>query len=157
MEDNDMTYVGPRHAKSASLRVFSATSVYRERSTSSPVVLALAVGALVSVDAYCYAQPGVASPDLSGGAGAQPGLDSCWWHVATGWVADAFLDTSKLAGAPSAAIPAGEVLDSLFLPRDQAPSGGPDDDSALATKAYVDQQDNGLLAKIPTKATTTLG
>lgn len=42
---------------------------------------------------------------------------------------------------------------SLILPTS---SGGADDDSALATKAYVDQQDNTLLAKIPTKATTTL-
>ncbi|HEY6115084.1 MAG TPA: hypothetical protein VI172_03915, partial [Candidatus Dormibacteraeota bacterium] len=52
----------------------------------------------------------------------------------------AILDTSKLAGAPAAAIPAAEPLDLYFASRDElanvaAAAGTTDDDSQYATHA----------------------
>lgn len=154
-EDDDMTYVGPKHARVVTLLPFTAGSSYRERSPSSPVAGAVTKGVAIGFDYYCYSTSGVPSVDLSGGAGAQPGTDHVWWHATSGqWVPDAILDTSKLAGAPGAAIPAAEPLESLFLPRDQAAAGGgaPVDLSGLATK----QELAAVAGAIPTKVTSTL-
>lgn len=159
--DDDMVYIGAKHAKAATLIAFVAGSAYRERTQASPATRAFAKGAAVAVIAYCYSTAGVASPDLSGSAGAQPGTDFCWWLTPSGdWVPDAILDTSKLAGAPTAAIPAGEAMNALFATREElagvaANIATADDDSTLATKADLD----ALAAKIPTKVvvTATLG
>lgn len=148
--DDDMVYVGPRHAKAATLRVFATGSSYRERTQGAPAVMAFAIGANVVVDAYCYSTAGVASTDLVGTAGAQPGTDFVWWHLVSGaWVPDAILDTSKLVGAPTAGIPAGESMHSLFAVLDeQAPVVAVAPDlSHLATKDDV----AAVAAKIPTK------
>lgn len=106
-EEEDMLYVGPIHPKAATFKTYVAGRSYRERTASSPVVANLALGATIVTSGYCYSNSPVAStiPVAS---------DFLWWQVGTVWVPDAVLDTSGLAGAPGAAIPTGEVLDTLF-------------------------------------------
>lgn len=109
--DEDMVYVGPIHAISTTLKVFSAGSSYRERSPSSPPANAMAAGVSVTVSGYCYSTSPVQSSDLGNG---QPGPDYLYWQTGIGWVPDAILDTTALAGAPTAGIPAGESMNLLF-------------------------------------------
>lgn len=106
-EDEDMLYIGPVHPKAATFKTYVAGHSYRERIASSPVVASLALGATVVTSGYCYSNSPVAST-------IPVGSDFLWWQVGTAWVPDAILDTSALVGAPGAAIPATEVLNTLF-------------------------------------------
>lgn len=106
-EEEDMLYVGPIHPKAATFKTYVAGHSYRERTTTSPTVAALASGAAVVVSGYSYSTSSVAST-------IPVGPDFLWWQSGTAWVPDAILDTSGLAGAPGAAIPATETLDTLF-------------------------------------------
>jgi len=115
-DNDDMLYVGPIHAKPASLKTFVAGNTYRERTITSPLVNALAAGTFISATGYSYSTAPVQSPDLGGGV---PGPDYVWWQTAAGWVPDAILDTSGLTGAPAAGIPATELLSTLFATQAQ--------------------------------------
>lgn len=105
--EEDMIYVGPIHPKAATFKTYVAGHSHRERSTSSPVVSNLALGASVVTTGYCYSTSSVAST-------IPVGSDFLWWQVGTAWVSDAILDTSGLVGAPGAAIPAAEPIELLF-------------------------------------------
>lgn len=117
-DDDDMIYVGPTHPKTASIKVFAAGTLYRERAASSLAAGSLAAGATVTVSGYCYSTSPVQSVDLGGGVA---GPDYLWWQVGVNWVPDAILDTSALAGAPAPAVPAAEPMNLLFA---LAGSGG---------------------------------
>lgn len=148
-EDDDMLYAGPFHAKPATIKVFAAGKSYLDPSTKARAGGALAVGAAVVVDGYRYSDSPVTSPDLDPAAGNQPGPDYVWWHAKDSgqWVPDAYLDTSALAGAPTAALPAGETLSNYFL---VVGGAAPLPDlSGYATKTEL----GAVEAKIPTKAT----
>ena len=106
-EEEDMLYVGPIHPKAATFKTYVAGHSYRERTASSPVVASLALGATVVTAGYGYSTSPVAST-------IPVGSDFLWWKVGAAWVPDAILDTSGLVGAPGAAIPAAEPLDTLF-------------------------------------------
>lgn len=121
-EDEVMVYIGATHPKAASLRVYVAGSAYRERYAGSGATRALAAGVTVNVTGFSFSDHPVQSPDLGGGVA---GPDYLWWKSDAGdWVPDAILDTSALAGAPPAAIPAGEAMKSLFVLRDEFVAGG---------------------------------
>lgn len=145
--DDDMLYVGPLHPLAATLRVFTAGSSYLDPASTARVAAALTAGTNVGVDGYRYSSSPVQSSDLGGGVA---GPDFLWWHLPAGtWVPDAILDTSALAGAPAAGIPAGEILSNYFaVAGTVGPSPTPDDDSKYATKADLD----AVAATIPTKA-----
>lgn len=149
--DDDMLYTGPFHAKTATFKTFTAGKSYLDPSVQARVGGVLVVGASVTVDGYRYSDSPVTSPDLNPAAGSQPGPDYVWWHATTGqWVPDAFLDTSSLAGAPAAALPATEALANYFaVAGTVGPPAPPPDLSAYATKADLAATE----AKIPTKAT----
>lgn len=141
-----MLYVGPFHAKPATLRVFTAGSAYLDPAATAHAVAPLPAGASISVDGYRYSTSPVQSSDLGGGVA---GPDYLWWHtLAAQWVPDAILDTSALSGAPAAAIPAGEPLSTYFAVAGTVGPSGPDDDSQYATKADL----QAVKDAIPTKA-----
>lgn len=118
LAEEDMIYIGPIHAKAASIRVFTAGSSYRERSATSLTATALAAGTMVTTSGYCYSTSPVQSADLGGGVA---GPDYVWWQVGSNWVPDAILDTSAVVGAPAPAVPAAEPMNLLFA---LAGSGG---------------------------------
>lgn len=155
LQEDDMLYLSPTHPLQASLRAYRAGSYYLQPFASLPPAGAVTVDAVYAVDGYAWSSSSVQ-------ASTPPEPDSLWWHAKTGgWVPDALLDTSGLTGAPGPAWPAGEPVAVLYdAPTNRyiplAP-GGPDDDSAYTTKAYVDTADAAVKAAIPTKATTTLG
>lgn len=148
-DDDDMLYAGPFHAKPATITAFEAGRSYLDPSTKARVGSALVAGATITATGYRYTDSPVQSSDLDPAPGNQPGPDYAWWLTTTGqWVPDAILDTSSLAGAPSAAIPGNETLSNYFL----VVGGGAvplPDLSAYATKAEL----GAVEAKIPTKAT----
>lgn len=152
--DDDMLYVGPFHPKTASLKAFASGSSYLDPTSKARVAATLAVGATVVVDGYRYSDAPVQSPDLSPVAGNQPGPDHVWWHTASAqWVPDAILDTSALAGAPLAGLPATEALSNYFaVAGTVGPPAPPPDLSKYATKVDLSATE----AKIPTKATGTV-
>lgn len=157
-EDDMILYRGPIHPKTVALRAFAAGSYYHEPFSNLPPAGGVTAGAVYPVDGYCYSCSVWQSPDVSPAPGNQPGPDNVAWHVTTGgWVPDALLDTSALAGAPGATWPAGEPVAALYDPATgryipQDGSGAADDDSAYVTKTDL----AAVEAKIPTKATTTL-
>ena len=111
-----MILVGPTHALAATLPVFAAGSAYREPYSDSGATRALAAGTSATVGGYLWSSASVQSPDLGGGVA---GPDYLWWKTSVGdWVPDAILDTTGLAGAPSATPPASEVMTSLYVTQD---------------------------------------
>lgn len=156
--DDDMLYVGPFQALPGAVKPFANPSnLYSDPSTSARVLGSAAVAQSLSVSGYLYSSSAVQSSDLDGHGTAGP--DLVWWKLAAGgWVADAGVDSTGIAGAPQGTVlssfPAGMTVTTYFAVA--GTTGGPDDDSAFATKAYVDQQDSAVKAGIPTKATTTL-
>jgi hypothetical protein len=134
--DDDMVYVGPIHALTASFKVFDTG----EDSYPDPVPVAavgqpLPQGQVISVDAYCYSSSPVQSADLGGGV---PGPDYLYWRWIGRWVPDAHLDTTTLATAPKPQIPAGELLTAF-----PNPNGGG------MTKDQVDVEIAAALGKLP--------
>lgn len=145
--DDDMLYVGPFHPLAASLKAFTPGSSYLDPSSKARVAATLAAGATVAADGYRYSDSPVQSSDLGGGVA---GPDYVWWHSGGTWVPDAILDTTALAGAPAAGLPATESLSNYFaVAGTVGPSPGPDDDSQYATKADLAAVAN----TIPTKGT----
>ena len=156
--DDDMLYVGVFQPKSGAVKPFgSPSTLYSDPSTSARVLGSAAVGQSLAVTGYLYSSSAVQSSDLDGHGTAGP--DLVWWKMASGWVPDAGVDSTSIPGAPQGTVlssfPAGQPISTYFAVAGS--TGGPDDDSAYTTKQYVDQQDAAVTAKIPTKATTTLG
>lgn len=147
--DDDMLYVGPFHALSASLKVFaSAGTIYSDPATSAMPVGTVGVGASVSVDGYLFSSSGVQSSDRGGGAG--PGIDYVWWHRTDGnWQPDNDLITVGVSGAPIGAalsqLPAGMKL---YLAKESELSS-----VSGVTLAQVQAAITDALSKLPAAAT----
>lgn len=152
--DDDMLYVGPFHAVSATFQTFgSAGTVYHDPSTSALSIRQIAPGSSVAVTGYLFSSSGEQSSDRGAGAGA--GIDLVWWKLAdgTGWLNDNVLVTVGVAGLPEgtalSSLPAG--VTTYFATTIQA---APDDDSAFATHAEVKAVADAVAAiKVPTTGT----
>lgn len=157
MED-EMLFTGPVHPKTASIVAFAPGNVYRAPVHDDRLKgAAIAKGASVAVDGYVYSSSGFTSTDLSAAAGSQTGQDFVWWHTTSGyWVPDAILNTSKMAGAPGAAIPATEPLDLYFAARGAAAPSTPVDTSSFATHDEVKKAVADGVASVPGKIAAKL-
>lgn len=159
-EDDELLYIGPftKLAAPATVKPIAGQTapLYGDPSTGSLLKNTFPANASLTVVGFAFSSVAVNSTDR--GAGAGPGPDYVWWQTSDGnWVPDAPLDTTGVPGAPLGAAVSSPPIASMTRYLGLAgSSSGPDDDSAFATKTYVDQQDAAVKALIPTKAATTL-